>query len=1516
LLPTKPVVLKQYHQQPEKEVATMRRVEHARSLFFDDNPAGPEAATRFLREPLPLGTLGPLALPYEQYKLALTKNLLDAVFTDGQLDKPAAGGSPREVLGRWKTSGYLSGPDATLKFGLPSEGEYWIRSGIVGFEDDAAEHFYLPERYTDPFDNTTVLKFDRYDLFLESSQDPLGNAVTIEKFDFRVLAPREMEDINGNLSQVLFDVLGMPAAMALKGKGTEGDNLDDFTDAMINPDPQTVLEFFTGNYHANAASNLLGNATARFLYHFGEQSAGGTPPFANHPACAASIVREKHVAHLAENEISAVQSAFEYSDGHGAALVKKAQAEPEPEGTLLRWIASGKTILNNKGKPVKQYEPYFSSNEHRFEETIEVGVTSVMYYDAAGRLVRTEMPDDTFSRVEFSPWYVRSFDPNDTVLESSWYTERNPLDPAHPLPIDLITGLPDYTPDQRAAWLAAQHANTPSLTILDSLGREVIGIAHNKYTDSKGALRNEKYLTFTQLDAEGKPLWIRDARGNLVMQYISPTKPTRAVEEPDQTQIEAMPASAVPCYDIAGNLLFQHSMDAGDRWMLMDAAGKPMLAWDFNQTPGVAPTSEARIYLTEYDQLHRPTKQWLTINADPPKMVERFEYVDTAGNQNINAHKEANLVGQLVKHYDPSGLVETMRLDFSGNVLEVQRRLNNQPRESLIDWQTNPESFLEIETFAQITEYDALKRMTRLYNWHRGVGSRVAVYEPSYNERGVLAREDLVVRATKTASGRDPASGALTQAIRGIRYNAKGQKEYLELGNRTITRYDYDEKTFRLRQLRTTRPAYDPLFPQFRSNLTSAQVLQQLLYTYDPVGNITEIEDQAYKPVYFENGIAEPKSQYGYDALYRLISASGRETAQGGDALKESRDADIANGFPITDQTLRRYTQSYEYDSVGNFVTMHHDVPTDSASSWTRDYRYAFDDPAQPASNRLWQTWTGGDRAKAVTYGYDTHGNMLNLANVSQSQHLLWDHRDMILSINLGGGGTAYYQYDISKQRTRKRIENQNGRGGYWERIYLGGYELYRRYNAANPAVPVEEIESLHLLEGEQRVLLVDDVITASGAVNPRPDGLTVGVQTLFRYQYGNHLGSACLELNHQADVISYEEYHPYGTSAYRAMKSGTEAPPKRYRYTGMERDEESGLSYHRQRYHAVWLAKWVSCDPTGIGDGSNLYQYARGNPIRFSDPKGTQAVDETLERLNKIRGHGARLLPREASAGGGNRLLNDTQAAMGKAEIQELKKFGQVVHWTAMASMAVAGAIVAAEMGAWTLLTRGASKVSSVYDKGTTWLGAHFPRLTKAVMAFLAAEAGLNPEPSVSVTRNAALVKKLAANGRVIFGEAAISKVGVSAGAAANIIEFTAKKEAIVDMMHWIKGTKGLPNLVEFEKELLKHQDSINDIIDRVGMSGLKDRIAWYTTSAGKAALNQASRDAKDSLGPAGKGLAHSHYPDVVLGGDPYAIGGIVDSRINSIIGANAKNVRDFIYSLPDDTKKIYLRFILTQEQ
>jgi len=69
---------------------------------------------------------------------------------------------------------------------------------------------------------------------------------------------------------------------------------------------------------------------------------------------------------------------------------------------------------------------------------------------------------------------------------------------------------------------------------------------------------------------------------------------------------------------------------------------------------------------------------------------------------------------------------------------------------------------------------------------------------------------------------------------------------------------------------------------------------------------------------------------------------------------------------------------------------------------------------------------------------------------------------------------------------------------------------------------------------------------------------------SLIRYIYSNHLQSASLELDENSLIISYEEYHPYGTTSYQAMKASIQAVAKRYRYTGKERDEEIRTTYKR----------------------------------------------------------------------------------------------------------------------------------------------------------------------------------------------------------------------------------------------------------------------------------------------------------------------------------------------------------------
>jgi len=1194
-----------YHELPDREIppkVEKRLVEHARTLFFKEN----------LIDPLPFKQQGRLGLSYEAYKLALTDTLLDAVFKDStgknKLEEVVNGTTARGLLQHAKRSGYLSGADLIARFTPPPEipteelaGQYWIRSGIAGFAPDAAQHFYLSEKYTDPFGNITMLEYDPRDLFVKSSTDAMQNKTEITRFDFRVLAPSEMKDTNDNRSEVFFDVLGLPAAMAVKGKGKEGDNLIGFNDDLANPLLDKLTEFFVTEkpYDETQASEWLGNTTARHVYYFGEieeKLPDGTPVirpdgkpairWGQNPACACGILRERHVSQLAPDQKSPLQTAFEYSDGMGSVVVKKVQAEPEADGQPLRWVASGKTILNNKGKSVKQYEPYFCPPDigHRFEDPPEVGVTPVIYYDAVGRVMRTEMPDGSYSRVEFSPWHVHSFDQNDTVKEAgnAWFARKS-----------IGT-----TEESRAAQLAAEHADTPALTILDSLGREVISIAHNKYKDVAGVLKDEKYLTYTKLDTEGKPLWIRDARKNLVMQYINLPVKNNQTTDPI--------TDFTPCYDIAGNLLFQHSMDAGDRWMLNDAAGKPMLAWD----------SRGHAFRTDYDALHRPIGSFVK-GADPedPDKIIQFEkviYGDALNNGLSDAQKaQLNLRGKLYKHYDTAGLVTSMgrnpvtgkdeAFDFKGNPIRSTRQLANNYK-ATPNWSEEPE--LEAEIFVSSTRYDALNRPIQLIAPHSSqAGIKLNVIGPGYNEAGLLERMDVWLEQQGEPAALLDVNTATRHIVTNINYNAKGQRELIAYGNGVTTQYEYDEFTFRLKHLQTQR---------------GGEALQNLCYNYDPVGNITQIRDDAQDTVFHSNNCVKPSAEYRYDALYRLIAANGREHKGGDQQTDWDNSKHIVPTIPNDCQALRNYVETYRYDTVGNILQMlHHpgrNLDQPGQAIWNRCYQYAVD------SNRLLATRLPGESddlddytttpGYGAKYTYDAHGNMTSMPHLPAME---WDFKDQLSSSRRQVvndtlppdkvSETTYYVYDAGGQRVRKVTETQSGKPKH-ERIYLSGFEVYRKYNGNRQTVMLER-ETLHVMGDKQRVALIERRTRGDDPAPPQ----------LVRYQLGNHLGSASLELSDEAQVISYEEYHPYGTTAYQAARNNTDSP-KRYRYTGMERDEETGFSYHGARNYAPWLGKWVSCDPKGLLDGLNIYVYGRNNPIIMVDLAGAQSAVPALDQI------------------------------------------------------------------------------------------------------------------------------------------------------------------------------------------------------------------------------------------------------------------------------------------------------------
>src|SRR5262245_37104369 len=102
-------------------------------------------------------------------------------------------------------------------------------------------------------------------------------------------------------------------------------------------------------------------------------------------------------------------------------------------------------------------------------------------------------------------------------------------------------------------------------------------------------------------------------------------------------------------------------------------------------------------------------------------------------------------------------------------------------------------------------------------------------------------------------------------------------------------------------------------------------------------------------------------------------------------------------------------------------------------------------------------------------------------------------------------------------------------------------------------------------MDGVKRIALVETKTVEEG------DGVA-NVVPMIRFQLGNHLGSAMIEVDETGRVISFEEYHPYGTSAYRSARSGVEVSARRYRYVGKERDDETGLYHMGARYYASWL--------------------------------------------------------------------------------------------------------------------------------------------------------------------------------------------------------------------------------------------------------------------------------------------------------------------------------------------------------
>ena len=272
----------------------------------------------------------------------------------------------------------------------------------------------------------------------------------------------------------------------------------------------------------------------------------------------------------------------------------------------------------------------------------------------------------------------------------------------------------------------------------------------------------------------------------------------------------------------------------------MDTGGRP----DAARCPGnpvYVRNSRGFVLRTDYDALRRPVRTHLA----GPGIADVALQGSTTYGESVPDPEARNLRARVALQYDGAGIAASTAYDFKGNLLRSTRQLAAEYAGTVIDWSSDVP--LERRKYTASTSYDALNRPV---NMTTPDGS---VLRPGYNPAGQLDRLDGRIRGADTT----------TTFAGQIDYNARGQRTLASYGNGTSSAYTYDPLTFRLVRLVTQR--------------SSPRRLQDLRYTYDAVGNPTQVSDHAQQQSFFRNQVVRPSARYAYDALYRLIEATGRE---------------------------------------------------------------------------------------------------------------------------------------------------------------------------------------------------------------------------------------------------------------------------------------------------------------------------------------------------------------------------------------------------------------------------------------------------------------------------------------------------------------------------------------------------------------------------------------------------------------------------------------------------------------
>jgi RHS repeat-associated protein len=262
---------------------------------------------------------------------------------------------------------------------------------------------------------------------------------------------------------------------------------------------------------------------------------------------------------------------------------------------------------------------------------------------------------------------------------------------------------------------------------------------------------------------------------------------------------------------------------------------------------------------------------------------------------------------------------------------------------------------------------------------------------------------------------------------------------------------------------------------------------------------------------------------------------------------------------------------------------------------------------------------TGGTHAWGLEFGYDIWANLLSASVTQGSAPMLSVGVNTKNQINNSGfvydaagnltaDGSLTMTYDAENRMTSANAGISYTYDGDGRRVKKGTSKLYW-YGAGADT----------LLETDASGNNPTEYVFFNGRRVARrsPSGVV-------NYYFADHLGSSRVVTNATGTILDDSDFYPFGGERAVTSTSGNV-----YKFTGHERDSETGLDYMKARYGSGGLARFLVVDPVGINalrlvnpQRLNLYSYAANNPLAYVDPDGRDAIAVNLVGQVPLGGH------------------------------------------------------------------------------------------------------------------------------------------------------------------------------------------------------------------------------------------------------------------------------------------------------